>query len=187
MYEDVAIQFYGPSRGAKLARVAARTFRGPSPRAPTSWPNTSVDCGTVVALEVMGQGGTLYEHRWTGSGVPMFWLEGTRSIVIAPGARAGRLTKPVAGEKSAKRASKRWNSRFSLRGARTRRLWWIPPAKGLKQQGAALRIVYRDPLGALWQHPFETGVRAWLGRGTPPSVIVVRGGRLRMTSRGLEG
>jgi hypothetical protein len=187
VYEDVAIQFYGPVRGRKLARVADRTFATRAPRAPSGWPRASAHCGTVLALEVMGPRGTLYEHRWSAGAPPMFWLERSSSVLIAPGARPGPKTEIVPGENAAKRASARWNRRFGLPGARSRRLWKLPSARALRQQGAALRIVYRDPVGALWQHPFETGVRVWLGRGTPPSVIVVRGGRLRMTSRGLEG
>jgi hypothetical protein len=186
---DSAFEFYGdPKTASRVEKIAQGTFRMRVPRVPKRLkPPPAAGLGRLLSLEVMGADGTLYVYSWKPSGAPrLFWSEEYQAYMAFPGSKSIR-TGVKASEWVARRASKRWNKRWNRPGGKKRTVTAIPTPKFV-QKGAAVRVVYRSPFGKHddWQHFHDPGVRAFIGPGLPPSVIFVRGGRLRMTRRGLE-
>jgi hypothetical protein len=186
---EAALEYYEDKPSArKAANIARRTFAMRSPVAPkTLRPPPTAEIGRLLALEVVGRDGTFYVHRWAPSGAPrLYWSDELRAYMAFPSSSSLR-TKIKLSEKIARKASSRWNARWGHPGGRRRTVTTIPTPK-LTQQGAVVRVVYRSNFGITddWQHWSDPGPRAWLGPGTPPSAILVRGGNLTMTSRGLE-
>lgn len=188
-FYDSALDFYGkPEVAQQVARVAENTFRMRIPNVPKRLkPPPTARLGRLLSLEVMGGDGTLYVYSWQPKGAPLlFWSDEYQAYMAFPGSKTVG-TGMKASEWIAKKASSRWNQRWNRPGGRQRSVTTIPTPK-LRQKGAAIRVVYRSRFGKHddWQHYHDAGPRAYIGPGLPPSVIFVRGGRLRMTSRGLE-
>jgi hypothetical protein len=197
-FYDSAIQFYDePAKARKVARIAERTFRMRPPVAPEVLrPNPGAVLGKLLSLEVMKPSGVLIVHQWTLGGAPtVYWSEELQAYYSWPGTKVERSSmrleriEHLGLDRKARRASARWNRRWGKPGA-TKRVESSVPTPRIRQQGAAIRIVYRSPFGKSddWQHYHSPGPRAWVAgkEGDPPQVILVRGGKLKMTSRGLE-
>jgi hypothetical protein len=198
-FYDSAIQFYDDSaRARKVARLCERTFRMRSPAAPKVLrPKPGAGLGKLLSLEVMKPSGVLIVHQWTLDDAPnVFWSEELQAYYAWPGAKVERSSsmrleriERLGLDRKARRASGRWNRRWGQPGA-TRRVESSVPTPRIRQQGAAIRIVYRSPFGKSddWQHYHSPGPRVWVAgkEGDPPQVILVKGGKLKMTSRGLE-
>ena len=151
--------------------------------------------GTVLEIQVeRDEDGQGVLHKFAGNVTPnLYWSPSLRSLLVFPEKHVRwvghlgpdqELFKSAGAEKSAK-LFRRWAARDPVQIGKLQ----VSDYK-LKPYGRAVHIVYRSDK---W-HPGRTEdyihtlgpkVRIAVGPGTPPKAIVISGGRLTVTERGL--
>lgn len=129
-----------------------------------------------------------------GSGPNLYWSPKLKALLIFPrktvrwAGKVGKRNpdeyfKDAGAEKSAK-LFQRWAARDPCQEGKLK----LSPIQ-LKPYGRAIKIIYRSDkwhpgFYENYEHPFGKKVRVAVGRGTPPP-MVIQGGRLTVTERGL--
>lgn len=144
------------------------------------------------ALEVAVRSSTnprlQYRFEWARNRPPLFWAPAVAALVIVVG---GRRTGPAEVPAGAATSTRR---RFTGEPPSGAYHYELPEVAGRWQRlGAALRTDYRSdkwgrPLTE-YTHAHGAGVGAW-SLGEPaegPGYLLLRGGRLKITARGIEG
>lgn len=126
-----------------------------------------------------------------GQRVLLEWSPAASAIVCWFGASYGRPRPAEEMDAATAATYERWTD--FAREASTERVWKTPKLTGeWRCLGAAVRIGYRsdkfDAKGRMkaYEHEITSAVRVY-ALGTTKQVIVLRGGSLRVTRRGLEG
>lgn len=171
----------------KAAKKKAARARTSNPGAPSlANLGTVSEHGRVHELQVERSDGQVESHTWSSARPLMLWSPQQRAIVFVHGAT---YTRPVRGEVPRDDGAAATYERFHNRRARaTREL--VVPATSLRELGRGVIVAYRDPplwRGRVAEHKLGRAVRVWCGQSGNRKVYVVAGGRLRMTSRGIEG
>lgn len=150
--------------------------------------------GTMLELQHFLPDRSEVRHSWSTRSAPhLFWSERDRALYSFPGVSLPRrFSRNVSGAKLAGEAYKRWTGLNPSRRRTTR-----APASRVAAAGPATYILYRSdkwpeqgetvrrPIN--YVHPFDAGVVAFVGPGRVPTAFMVKGGKLRLTTGGLEG
>lgn len=166
-------------------------------------PGPMAYCGRVLEVAAIGRAG---RNRRSESKPAMFWSPSLRlsrsstgSVLIFPRKRFNpshasclpadvfRAMIRAGNAKQAEQALRDWSDHPPCNVAHLEISDYA-----LDTGATAVGITYRSdkfsPRGETvdYIHPFEAGVRVYRGRGDPPSCLLIGGGKLTLTPRGLE-
>lgn len=148
-----------------------------------SLPKVLVILGRAVELK-----GDEFCWKWTKreNSVLCSNIAGTRLYISPMPKDAVKIEKPDKSVATAKKLFKRFTPKGSA--GYTAAVGRVPEA--LQKRGLAVSIKYEsDKFGKkeLYIHDFEKRPRAWSNKATKPTVVVIEGGKISITSRGIEG
>lgn len=125
-------------------------------------------------------------HSWSARRPWLLWERPSRALVFVHGTKVPRLRR---GEPPRDNGAAATYERFHSKEADGYRDDVLIPLVPMKYIGRAVHIAYRGPRwdGKVAQHDFGRKVEAYMGKSGAKKVYVIRGGRLRMTARGIEG
>ena len=152
--------------------------------------------GTVLELQHEMPDGQALHHGWTVRAAPnLLWSPKRQALYIFPGLTLPRpkaLRMPASAQEDPAAALQAWKTWSGRSAEHTRRL--NVPKLQIQTAGQGHHIVYRSNKWGRrtdYIHTFAPGtlvdVDAKTSEGAPPSVLIVRGPPLRLTTRGLEG
>lgn len=154
-------------------------------RAPAGLDGADVaELGRALELEAAG-----LRMRFTGR-PGWYWEPRSRSVIVFQGGRRGNARKADDVDAKTERAFEA----FMGRGVESQHSHTMPPIQGgvwRRAPGFAARFDYwsdKFDEDEEYTHGFTSRVRLYRGGGaSPPWIWVLRGGRLRVTRRGIEG
>lgn len=149
-------------------------------------PDEIAELGRVVDIYVERPDGQIEQHAWRGRNPLLLWDAKQKAILFVYRLKHGRPRK-VHADGTAAHVYEKWSG-FE---ADTERDVSIPVVR-LKKIGRALSIGYRSDKfeGKLktYDHPHGAKVSVYYAKGPRgEKVYAIRGGSLRVTSRGIEG